>query len=363
LARLFKTNGRDGKPSPYWYADFTTPEGQRVKRTTRCRDRAAAGRLAREWERGAEHVAADAATGIERPSEVTLYDLAHDYLAAIQHEKSARYLGSLGDALRAYVLVYFTPTREVATITRADVEGFRRAILSGAIATKSTQARRTGLPTAATANRIMVALRRMLDFGQRRGDLKENAAKFLPTLRERPLDRHRALTDEEIEGLVEALRDARHAADHIRWLRFAIATGMRDDEIAKMDWADLDLPRRVIRIQAQTAKGAITRRVPVTRPCEAVLLELPHRVGLVFGSCDRRETFQRAWKRTGLPGRCPSPHDFKHTCASRAAAAGFDLVQMMEWFGWKSPIVAQRYLHTYGSRWADMAAKMDALGA
>ena len=36
---------------------------------------------------------------------------------------------------------------------------------------------------------------------------------------------------------------------------------------------------------------------------------------------------------------------------------------MMEWFGWKSPIVAQRYLHTYGSRWADMAAKMDALGA
>ena len=87
MARLFKTNGRDGKPSPYWYADFTTPEGQRVKRTTRCRDRAAAGRLAREWERGAEHVAADAATGIERPSEVTLYDLAHDYLAAIQHEK------------------------------------------------------------------------------------------------------------------------------------------------------------------------------------------------------------------------------------------------------------------------------------
>jgi hypothetical protein len=34
----------------------------------------------------------------------------------------------------------------------------------------------------------------------------------------------------------------------------------------------------------------------------------------------------------------------------------------MEWFGWRSLAVAQRYLHLYGGRWADMAAKMDAFG-
>ena len=68
---------------------------------------------------------------------------------------------------------------------------------------------------------------------------------------------------------------------------------------------------------------------------------------------------QPARERTGLPGRAPTAHDLRHSAASWAAAAGLDLVQMMEWFGWESPAVAQRYLHLYGSRWADMAAKMD----
>lgn len=348
--------------SPYWWADYRTPEGRRVLRSTRCRDRAAAIRIAREWERAAEHEAADAAAGIERPSDLTVGDLARRYLAELMTDHhSPRTVESYGDHLRVYVLPYFGAGAVASAITRQGVEGFRRALLSGDLGSQRADRRRTSVPSAATVNRVMVTLRRLLDFGVRSGDLRENPAANLRPIRERPEDKFRALDDGELSALLAALRDRRRP-DHAEWAAFIVATGLRDREVETLEWPDVDLARRYLRVRATKAKGARSRLVPLSDAAVSILEALPHRLGLVWGEHDRREALLRAWASTGLPGRAPTAHDLRNTCASRAAAAGLDLVQMMAMFAWLSPATAARYLHLYGGRLEDMARKLGGAG-
>lgn len=345
--------------SPYWWADFRTPSGRRVLKSTRCRDRTAALRISREWERAAEHEAADAAAGIERPSELTVADLARRYLAEIRNDHhAARTVEAYADHLRVYILPFFTPTGAAAAINRQAVEGFRRALLSGDLASRRLIGRRTGLPSAATVNRCMVTLRRLLDFGVRAGDLRENAAANLRPIRERTEDKFRALDDGELSALLEALGNRTKRSDHAAWASFIVATGLRDSEVETLEWSDVDTTRRWLRVRARKAKGARTRLVPLSDAALAILQALPHRTGLVWGAHDRREALLRSWAETGLPGRAPTAHDFRNTCASRAAAAGLDLVQMMSMFSWLSPATAARYLHLYGGRFEEMARKL-----
>lgn len=355
MANVYRRND-----SPFWWADYHTPEGRRVLRSTRCRDRAAALRLAREFERAAEHEAADAAAGIERPSDLSIGDLARRYLGELLSDHhSRRTAESYGDHLRVYVLPFFGATTQAASVTRQGVEGFRRALLSGDLASKRATHRRSAVPSAATVNRVMVTLRRLLDFGVRSGDLRENAAANLRPVRERPEDKFRALDDGELSALLDALRNRRRG-DHAEWAAFVVATGLRDREVETLEWSDVDLGRRYLRVRAAKAKGARSRQVPLSDAAVAILEAMPHRLGLVWGAHDRREALLRAWAETGLPGRAPSAHDLRNTCASRAAAAGLDLVQMMAMFAWLSPATAARYLHLYGGRLEDMARKLGA---
>lgn len=350
------------KRSPFWTADYTTPEGQRVQRTTRCRDREAALRIAREWERAAEHRAADSATGIERPSEVTIADLARLYDQAISADDHSRLtVETYAAHLRAYIIPYFGEDAAAAGVTRRHVEEFRRILLSGGLSSQRVLSRRSkAAPAMATVNRIMLTLRRLLDFGVRAGHLQQNAAANLRTLRERNEERHRALSHEEIEAWVAQLgRPEAKRDDHVAWLRFALATGLRDSEIQTLDWRDVDLARSWLRVRSSKAKSGKSREVPILAPARVVLEAMPHRIGLVFGRHSRRKALANAWKLTKLPGRSPTPHDLRHTSASHAAASSLTLVQLMAMFAWKSPQTAARYLHLYGTQLDEIRQKLE----
>jgi integrase len=348
--------------TPYWYADYVTPTGERIRRSTKCRDKGAATRIAREWERGAEHQAADELSGIALPSEILVIDLATEFIDAITHEKAAGYVAALEEHLRVRIIPYFGAETMAAKVTRQDVEGFRRALLSGAAPRNSGPKRnRPDSPMrAVTVNRHVVTLRRLLEFGVRQGYMKENAARNLPALRERTEPRHRALSDLELDALCRELGPI-----HERWVRFLVAAGLRDGEAELLRWEDVDFTHRIITVRASTAKDAETRRVPLTRAAREVLdviaEELDIRKGPIFGAVDRRQALLHAWKRTELPGRTPSAHDFRHTFASRAVKAGLDLEELRQILGHKSVITSQKYIHLYGDRWAEAARKLDRL--
>jgi integrase len=348
--------------SPFWYADYVTPTGERIRRSTKCRDKSAATRIAREWERGAEHQAADELTGIALPSEITLIDLSTEFIDAVTLEKAAGYVAALEEHIKVRILPYFGTETMAAKITRQDVEGFRRALLSG-IAPRNSGPKRNrpdGPMRAVTVNRHTVTLRRVLEYGVRQGYLRENAARNLPALRERTEPRHRALSDAELDALCGEL-----APVHERWVRFLVAVGLRDHEAECLRWEDVDFTHRIITVRASTAKDAETRRVPLTRGArdilDAMATELDIRKGPIFGALDRRQALLNAWKRTEQPGRTPSAHDFRHTFASRAVKAGLDLEELRQILGHKSVITSQKYIHLYGDRWAEAARKLDRL--
>ncbi len=359
--RLYKKISR-GRESPYWWVDYTTPAGERVRRTTRCTEYGAALRLGTEWYRDAQQRHADQAAGIVRPSEVTLLALADDFLSRMKAERSAAYASSLADNLRAYVLPYFGNDAAAAGINRQAVEGFRRAVASGAVATRAKNRRRT-TPSTATVNRVMSCLRRLLDHGLREGLLTTNPAANLKALRERPEERHRALTKEELRRWLDELERCRRGPEHVLWLRFGVATGLRSGEISLLRWSDIDFVRRHIHVRAGTSKSARRRLVPLTAAAAMVLDELMpddvQPVGLVFGRRSRRTALERAWTRTGLPGRPPSAHDLRHTFSSRAMDAGLTALELQAFMGHTSLATTSRYVHLYGDVLQTAAAKLD----
>lgn len=347
---------RDG--SPYWWARFKDPNGQLVQRSTKCRDKGAATRLLREWLRGAEHAAVDEAAGIERPSGISLLELAADYIEDVEKSRRPGYVRKLEQHIKIRILPYWGETTVAASINRQSVEAFRRALLSGTAPgnSKAKHFHPNEPMSVPTVDRHMTTLRRIFDFGVRAGLLRENPAANLPTLRRDQVERHRALDEHELDLLLAEL-----PTEHARWVRFLVATGLRDDEAAQLDWRDVDLDRRVLVVRGTHAKSRKSRRVPLVRDALAVLDELGgDRIGLVFGRVNRRRSLESAWTRTHLPGRFPTAHDFRHTFASRAIALGLDLEELRAVLGHRSVVTTQKYLHDYGGRWLDMAKKLDA---
>lgn len=405
--QLYKRPG-----SPFWWADFTPPGGERIRRSTRCRDRKAAARILREWTRAAEHATADAEAGIERGTGILMATLAAEYLAWAENSDRSKLTV---DAQRRHIYVYILPhfglDTEARTITEGHVRDFVDDVAAGRIVPTSSTARRArrradGRPADGTVNRILVTLRRVLAFGAERKYLPRNAAAGVKARRERNAARHRALTDAEISAWLRELdpaawpprpgqllieysggdeaappaphdvrpRAAGRPAEYPygredacrevhRWIRFALATGLRKGEMQTIQWSDVDIERRHVRVRAEAAKGGRARLVPLTTPALDVLAEVSPdempRVGAVFGPADHKRAMAAAWKRARLPGRAPTPHDLRHTCASRAAAAGAGLAELMSWLGWSEVSTPARYLHAYGDRLADLAKRME----
>jgi integrase len=118
-------------------------------------------------------------------------------------------------------------------------------------------------------------------------------------------------------------------------------------------WADVDLRRGLVTVQAAYAKSGKTRTVPLNAPLRAALTRhrqaAPEGAEWVFARRDGapyrsiRTTFRTACKRAGLAD--VTPHVLRHTFASRLAMAGVDPHTMMELGGWASLEMVQRYTH------------------
>ena len=357
--RLYKRAG-----SPYWWFDFVAPDGRRVRQSTRCRDREAAARIARERSRAAEHEAADALAGIDRGESIALVSLAASYIAHAEQTLAPSYVQTIRQRVAMWVAPYFGVDRDASTITTADVEAFRRWCLSGGRGTKAQRAHwRGSLPSTKTVNDLVVILRRILAFGVDLRLLPRNAADGVHALKTRTEAKFRALDADEVSAWV-----AHMPSWAAWWVRFAIATGLRRGEMAAVRWADIDREVGCVRIRPYrradgtlwAPKGRRRRNVPLTRDAAAVLDEKGGcGIGPIFDHLDMRASFRTAWKAAGFAGRVPSPHDLRHTAASKAAQAGATLVELQAWFGWESPAVAARYLHDYGPGLSDLARRID----
>ncbi|HHW4685721.1 MAG TPA: tyrosine-type recombinase/integrase [Xylella sp.] len=160
-----------------------------------------------------------------------------------------------------------------------------------------------------------------------------------------PSGRVRWLTPEQVRLLLGEL--PLHQRDVVL---FALATGLRQANILKLCWHQVDIVRKVLYIPAAQAKGRRAICVPLSAHASSVLQrQYGRHPDYVFTYCGRsiRSANTRAWRqalcRAGISDF--RWHDLRHTWASWHAQSGTPLYVLRELGGWQSESMVRRYAH------------------
>jgi integrase len=179
------------------------------------------------------------------------------------------------------------------------------------------------------------------------GYAKDNPVRRVKLFSEDNLNlKERILTDDEEERLLEASKS------HLRPIILtALHTGMRRGEILGLKWHQVDLAKRIIRVEK--TKSGKNRFIPISEFLMLELVKLKKENGtsqFVFLNprtrkpmTDVKTSFNAATRRAGIYGL--RFHDLRHTFASRLVEMGFDLITVKDLLGHNSVITTQRYTH------------------
>ena len=187
-------------------------------------------------------------------------------------------------------------------------------------------------------------LKHCLNIAMRRRLILVNPAALVP-IPNAHNERDRVLTAEEWERLYAA------AAPHLKpILLTAYHLGQRLGEILNLTWDRVDVQRGIITLRAIDTKTKKPRRIPLTPPVRATLVELAkvrdltHKHVFVYQRNPVREirtAFKTACKRAGIQNL--RFHDLRHCAATNLRRAGVDTTTAMQIIGHKSPHMWRRY--------------------
>lgn len=184
-----------------------------------------------------------------------------------------------------------------------------------------------------------------------------------------PEGRLRWLTEEDAGRLIGAAESGINPclADFIR---LALYTGMRMNEMLKLEWHRVNMDARRIHLEGEHTKSGKRRFIPLNESATAALrgrlafrMEHCPRSPWVFswpdGSRVRRlwEQFQTAKKRAGIEDF--RIHDLRHTFASWLVSAGVPLTEVRDLLGHASIKETERYAHLAPDRLNKAVAMLD----
>ena len=206
-------------------------------------------------------------------------------------------------------------------------------------------------PAAATINRYLAAMRAAWNWGRSAGLVPNERAWPTKLMLTEPEGRTRYLTDEELKKLLDAARVQGPAV--YAMIVTSLATGVRQGELLRLTWADIDFERSRARIKLTKNKQARAVHLPAV----AIEALTALRRGTVIstkavfltneGVPFNKNLLQHPWnlvrKAAGL--RDFRWHDLRHSCASFLAQKGATLLEIGSVLGHKSPSVTLRYSH------------------
>ena len=273
--------------------------------------------------------------------------------------------------LRLKVLSEFFGKRKLRSITHGDLERYKAARLKvPAVSGRNTRKTKSkGKPrerqrSVATVHRELSLLRRVLNIAVRNGWLVKNPFDMGDSLI-RPGDekpRERILSREEEARLLAACNGPR---EHLRAIIIcALDTGMRQGEMFKLAWSDVDFDNRIITVQAFNTKTMRQRQVAMTERLTRELyglygLSTKQPDALVFGiTTSASNAFDKARRLAGLPDL--RFHDLRHTHATRLVAAHIPLSEVGRVLGHTQPVTTYRYVNANVETARRAAAVLDA---
>jgi len=153
------------------------------------------------------------------------------------------------------------------------------------------------------------------------------------------------LNREEVTRLLQALPPHQRQP-----ARFALATGLRQANVLRLQWLDVDRGRRTAWVHADEAKGGEAIGVPLNDEVVAVLRDEQGKHQTRVFTFRRRPLGQantrsrrNALKRAGI--ETFRWHDLRHVWATWHVIAGTTIAELQELGAWKSDLMVKRYAH------------------
>ncbi len=210
-----------------------------------------------------------------------------------------------------------------------------------------------------TTNRFLALVRAILKRAVDEWDWLDKAPKV--KLFKESAGRVRFITPEQVQTLLHELPP--HQQDMVR---FALQTGLRQSNVVKLEWSEINLEQAHMWVNAADSKNRKPIAVPLNREALAVLHRQigkhPARVFTYQGKpIDNANT--RAWrnalKRAGIEDF--RWHDLRHTWASWHRMQGTPTHELQQLGGWKTGAMVERYAHLASDHLANTAARLDSV--
>jgi integrase len=210
--------------------------------------------------------------------------------------------------------------------------------------------------TPATANRDMAVIRAILRRACNEWEWIERVPK-VPMFYVRG-KRVSWITREKAEELIGYLPPHQAAM-----ARFALTTGLRQRNVKRLKWADVDMQRRCCWIHSDEAKARRAIGVPLNAEALAIL------AGLIGQHDEFVFTFEgqpvtqvntKSWRKAVSKAGLQDFrwHDLRHTWASWHVQAGTPLNVLQEMGGWATADMVRRYAHLSAAHLADFAERI-----
>lgn len=173
--------------------------------------------------------------------------------------------------------------------------------------------------------------------------------------------RVRWITPEQAQTLLKELPP--HQAEIVL---FALSTGLRQSNVLKLEWSQVDLERQVAWIHGDQAKAGKPIHVSLNSTAVALLVRQlgkhPERV-FTFGGKPVAWANTRAWRQALIRAGIEDFrwHDLRHTWASWLVQQGTPTNVLQEMGGWESEGMVRRYAHLAPAHLAEHAERIAGL--
>ena len=210
-----------------------------------------------------------------------------------------------------------------------------------------------------TASRYLALLRSILKRAVDEWDWLEKAPKV--KLFKEAEGRIRFITPEQVQALLQEL--PAHQKDMVL---FALQTGLRQSNVLKLEWLEVNLEQGHMWVNAEQSKNRKPIAVPLNREALAVLHRQvgkhPARVFTYAGkpiANANTHAWTNALKRAGIENF--RWHDLRHTWASWHRMQGTPTHELQQLGGWKTGAMVERYAHLAPDQLASAAARLDSI--
>ena len=357
--------------SPYWLAVITLPDGRRTNRSTKCRDRKKAIRVAQQLEDTANAAREGRLVSVAARKTISdIYWLANkeelpsatvrEYLAGWLERKKQEVKESTHQRYQHNVNLFLryagrAADKELLLLTSTDIAAFRDGVAKD--------------KSAKTVNHALSTLRSALDQAMTDGFMDTNVARKVQNLKVQANGRQ-PFTMEQVGLMLEVANQEWEGM-----ILSGLYTGLRLGDIAKLTWANVNLSGQVLHLTVQKTGKPIT--IPLAAPLIDCLVKLPTeddpmapvfpKALAAYKRCgDKAITLSkqfrgimeaagivepRAWKSTGK-GRhtqrefCAwSFHSLRHTFVTWAKEANVSQAVVQALVGYASEAVNKLYTH------------------